>query len=164
MIGHIISLVTLVFIVKHLSNKDEWFSERNKVKRIVLIILSSVFSILYLICGILSISKGITVVSLFKMEYGLFFVYATYKLLFLCKAVNYQMKYFAEPTEHLDSIEQLIKMTMICLEDDDFEKARGLMEKVDKYNAVDQNIILLKNIVNQSFLKENEDFSESYCY
>ena len=164
MIGHIFSLVTLVFIVRHLSNKVEWFSERNKTKRIVLIILSSVFSILYFICGILSISKGISIVSLFKMEYGLFFVYTTYKLLVLNKAVNYQMKCFTEPTERLDSIEQLIKDTLICLEDDDFEKARRLMEKVDKFNVIDQNIVLLKNIVNQSMVKEEDDFSESYCY
>ncbi len=164
MIGHIFSLITLVFIVKHLSNKVEWFSERNKVKRIVLIILSSVFSILYLICGILSINKGISIVSLFKMEYGLFFVYATYKLLILNKAVNYQTKCYTGPTEHVESLEQLIKETLICLEDDDFEKARRLIDKVDKRSAVDQNIVLLKNIVNQSLVKEEDDFSESYCY
>lgn len=164
MIGHIFSLITLVFIVKHLNNKVEWFSERNKAKRIVLIILSSGFSILYFICGILSISKGISIVSLFKMEYGLFFVYTTYKLLVLNKVVNYQTNCFTEPTERVDSIEQLIKETLICLEDDDFEKARRLMEKVDKCNAIDQNIVLLKNIVNQSLVKEADDFSESYCY
>lgn len=95
------------------------------------------------------------------MEYGLFFVYTTYKLLILNKAVNYQTKSFAEKTEHVDSIEQLIKDTLICLEDDDFEKARRLMDKVD---AVDLNIALLKTIVNQSLLKEEDDFSDSYCY
>ena len=78
--------------------------------------------------------------------------------------VYHQTKTFAEPTEHVDSIEQLIKDTLICLEDDDFEKARRLMDKVEKYSAVDQNIMFLKKVVNQSLVKQEDDFSDSYCY
>jgi hypothetical protein len=171
MISHIFSLITLVLIYKHLSNKNEWFSERSNIKRMVLIILSSVFTILYFICGIISLNKGLSIVSLFKMEYGLCFVYATYKLLMLNRAIDYQNKYSTETSFHSkgikseeDTIERLIKDTLICLEDDNFEKAFRLIDKADKRYAVDQNIVLLKQIVNQSVFKEDEDFSEFYCY
>lgn len=172
MIGHIFSLITLVIIFKHLRNKVEWFSERSKVKRMTLIVLSTLFSVLYFIFGILSINKGISVVSLFKIEYGLFFVYATYRLLVLSKAVDYQTK-FSNTEHHIHSeqisnqhnaIEKLIKDTMICLEDEDFEKAYLLIDQVETQYAVDQNIVLLKTIVNQSLIKEDLDYAHTFCY
>lgn len=169
MLGNIFSVITLGLIFKHLQSKGKSFSKNDRIERLVLIILSMGFSILYFICGIESILKGISIISLFKMEYGLLFIYATYKLYVLNKEVTYQMATNTSEhwtySENVDKdVDALIKNTMICLEDGDFEKACLLIGKVDALNAVDQNIVLLKNIINQSRVKNESDYSQSFCY
>jgi len=152
----------------------ESVTDKVKVKRIVLIILSTGFSILYFICGIFSINQGVSTLILFKMEYGLLFVYATYRLYISNKSIVDYIAYNTDISEHFvnsdgfsnadKTVEQLIKDTMICLEDEDFERALSLIDKVDTLNIVDQNIDLLKNIVNQSLIKNEIDYSQSFCY
>ncbi len=174
MISHIFSLITLVLVLVHLNNKVAWCSKRNRVIRIGLVVLSTFFSVLYLIYGLMSINIGFSILSVFKMEYGLLFIYMTYRLLVLNKAVDYHTKFITDNLEHRINlelkgnedvtIEQLIKDTMICLEDEDFENALRLIDKVDTLDTVDQNIILLKKIVNQSMTKEELEYSKALCY
>jgi len=156
MIGQIVSLVTLILIFKQLQKKSDSVFEGLPLKEIGLVILSVGFSILYFIYGILSIYKGLSLLGIFKIEYSFCFIYATYRLYLSIKASAYQTKSCNRiKTERLSSetytMDQLIKNTMICLENEEFEKAQQLIDKVDAINAKDQNILLLKKIVNQSF-------------
>jgi len=163
MIGHIFSLLTLVIIINHLQNKSDAFSEKNIVIRKALIFLSSLFSIFYFVVGVLSINQGFSIVILFKMEYGLFFIYMTYKLYALNRAGGYCINPEFLKNEE-DTIERLIKNTLICLEDEDFEKALWLIDKVERLYDVDQNVVLLKMLINKSLTKEEVDYSHPFAF
>ena len=97
------------------------------------------------------------------MEYGLFFIYTTYRLYALNKASGYCITPEFVKNEE-DTIERLIKDTLICLEDEDFEKALCIIDKVETLYDVDQNVVLLKMLINKSLIKEEVDYSQSLCY
>jgi len=71
------------------------------------------------------------------------------------------LKYFEKTHTH---VEKVIKKIMICLENDDLEKAKILIVKVNKISPDDSNVILLTSIIEQSTSMHYEEVYENVSY
>ena len=61
-------------------------------------------------------------------------------------------------------VEKMIKKVMICLENDDVDAACLLVNKINKISPMNSDVILLKNILECSITKHNQEYNETLSY
>lgn len=80
-----------------------------------------------------------------------------------CKILKKRLSFDIEYGEN-KTMGELIKDTMICLEDDDFENAQLIIAKVDSQYSADPNIEFLNMIISQSLSRTEGDYAQALCY
>lgn len=80
-----------------------------------------------------------------------------------CKTLKKRLSPGTEYGEN-ETLDQLIKDTLICLENDDFENALVIIGKVEPHYYAEPNIELLNMIISQSLSRTESDYEQSLCY